>query len=307
MKLEAVEIGNYRAIEEIRLPLDPELTVLHGGNTCGKTSVLSAVAVGLAAIPDILPGVSGIDFLHTDLRTGESCVQVDLTANDGLSWKRERIYGSPEETPRTKTWGLDPLKDQLSRIVFADREANPPVDLPVVAYYDTDRAVLEVPESWRGSGDVPPYPARADGEAAAATVERWDFSRYAALDGALSARAKYSRLLQWFRAKEDEELREQRKRRDFDFRRQDLSAVRRAISSMLDGMSEPRIEVRPLRFLVAARLDGGRSDILEIDQLSDSDHCSPQSERGALAHREGEALEGPERRVAGGGRRSGAD
>lgn len=269
MKLEAVEISNYRAIEQLRLPLDPALTVLHGGNTCGKTSVLSAVAVGLGAIPDLLPGVSGINFLHTDLRTGESVVQVDLTANDGLSWKRERIYGSPEETPEIVIRGLDSLKDELSKIVLADREANPPVDLPVVAYYDTDRAVLEVPESWRGSGDVPPYPARADGEAAAAAVERWDFSRYAALDGALSARAKYSRLLQWFRAKEDEELREQRKRRDFDFRRRDLSAVRRAISSMLDGVSEPRIEVRPLRFLVAARLDGGRSDTLEIDQLSD--------------------------------------
>lgn len=269
MKLETVQIDNYRAIEQLRLPLDPDLTVLHGGNTCGKTSVLNAVAVGLGAIPDLLPGVSGIDFLHTDLRTGESAVQVDLTAADGLSWRRERVYGSPDETPKTVLRGLNPLKGTLLRSVRADREAQPPVDLPVVAYYDTDRAVLDVPESWRGSGDVPPYPTRADDGTAAAAVDRWDFPRCAALDGALAARAKYSRLLQWFRAKEDEELREQRKRRDFDFRRRDLSAVRRAISSMLDSVSEPRIEVRPLRFLVTARLDGGHSDTLEIDQLSD--------------------------------------
>ena len=44
MKLESVEIENYRAIEKLRLPLDPSLTVLHGGNTCGKTSVLRAIA-----------------------------------------------------------------------------------------------------------------------------------------------------------------------------------------------------------------------------------------------------------------------
>ena len=50
MKLDAVEIENYRAIEKLRLPLDPSLTVLHGGNTCGKTSVLSAIAVGLSSI-----------------------------------------------------------------------------------------------------------------------------------------------------------------------------------------------------------------------------------------------------------------
>ena len=261
MKLEAVEIDNYRAIEHLRLPLDPALTVLHGDNTCGKTSVLSAIAVGLGAIPDLLPGISGIDFLDTDLRAGKSFVQVDLTATDDLAWKRERMYGPEKETPETVIRGFEQLKDKLSRIVRVDREANPPVDLPVVAYYDTDRDVLDVPESWCGGGDVPPTDRGA--------AERWRLPRYAALEGALSARAKYGQLLQWFRVKEDEELREQRERRDFDHRRKDLSAVRSAISSMLDGVSEPRIDVRPLRFLVAVKRDDGCANTLEISQLSD--------------------------------------
>ena len=265
MKLEAVEIDNYRAIEQLRLPFDPALTVLHGDNTCGKTSVLSAVAVGLGAIPDLLPGISGIDFLDTDLRAGESFVQVDLTATDELAWKRERMYGPEKETPETVIRGFERLNDKLSRIVRADREANPPVDLPVVAYYAADRDVLDVPESWRGGGDVPPHTAPADRGAA----ERWRLLRYAALEGALSARAKYGQLLQWFRVEEDEELREQRERRDFDHRRKDLSAVRSAISSMLDGVSGPRIDVRPLRFLVAVKRDDGRANTLEISQLSD--------------------------------------
>lgn len=135
MKLESVTIENYRAIEHLRLPLDPSLTVLHGGNTCGKTSVLSAIAVGLGVIPDLLPGVSGIDFLRTDLRAGESFVQVDLTATDGLPWKRERFvrgmppgpFEDPQLTgtherfvedapapPETTTRGLDALKDKIS-------------------------------------------------------------------------------------------------------------------------------------------------------------------------------------------------
>ena len=265
MKLEAVEIDNYRAIKHLRLPLDPVLTVLHGDNTCGKTSVLSAIAVGLGAIPDLLPGISGIDFLDTDLRAGESFVQVDLAATDELAWKRERMYGAEEATPKTVIRGVERLKDKLSRIVRADREANPPVDLPVVAFYDTDRDVLDVPESWRGGGDVPPHTAPADRGAA----ERWRLLRFAALEGALSARAKYGQLLQWFRVEEDEELREQRERRDFDHRRKDLSAVRSAISSMLDGVSGPRIDVRPLRFLVAVKRDDGRANTLEISQLSD--------------------------------------
>ena len=34
MRLESVEIENYRAIEKLRLLLHPTLTVLHGDNTC---------------------------------------------------------------------------------------------------------------------------------------------------------------------------------------------------------------------------------------------------------------------------------
>ena len=293
MKLETVEIDNFRAIGQLRIPLDPSLTVLHGNNTCGKTSVLSAIAVGLAHIPELLPGISGIDFLETDARLGESFVQVDLTTTDGHSWKRVRWipdYLPPGPPPRdrrvqgvlklfedegldaseTSTVGDDVLKDHLMKLVRADWEANPPVDLPIVAFYDTDRAVLDVPEGWQGqAGDVPPYVSEALRGLAGATEEPRTPPRYAALEGALTARAKYRQLLQWFRLKEDEELREQRRRRDLDYRHRDLSAVRSAISSMLHGVSDPHIEVRPLRFLVASKLDDGRPDMLEIGQLSD--------------------------------------
>lgn len=271
MKLEAVEIDNYRAIEHLRLPLDPSLTVLHGDNTCGKTSVLSAIAVGLGLIPELLLGGSGIDFLNTDVREGESFGQVDLTAVGGLSWKRERFLNEDLEALETKTHGVEELKERLSEVVAADRETNRAVKLPIVAFYDTDRAVLDIPEGWRHSGgDIPPFAVRmvVHGREPV-VVEQRRPPRYAALEGALSARAKYGQLLQWFRAKEDEELREQRKQRDFDYRKRDLSAVRSAISSMLDGVSEPHIEVRPPRFLVSVKVEKGRVETLTLDQLSD--------------------------------------
>ena len=40
MKLASVKIENFRAIGKLTLPLDPRLTVLHGANAHGKTSVL---------------------------------------------------------------------------------------------------------------------------------------------------------------------------------------------------------------------------------------------------------------------------
>ena len=270
MKLESVEIDNYRAIEHLHLPLDPSLTVLHGGNTCGKTSVLSAIAVGLGAIPDLLPGVSGIDYLGTDLREGESFVRVDLTAADGLSWKRERLVreylppGPPPdprladmrerfvqedlETPETTTCGLDALKGRLSGLVVAARKANLAVELPIVAFYDTDRAVLD--GSGHGAASrLRSYAARAvQEERFLSHGFRTDYSsRYAALNGALEAHIDFSDLFTWFYARENDELREQKKRNDFSYCLNDLSAVRLAIESMLDGVSDARVETEPLR------------------------------------------------------------
>ena len=78
-----------------------------------------------------------------------------------------------------------------------------------------------------------------------------DVPRYAALEGALAARIDFSDLFTWFYARENDELREQKKRDDFSYRLNDLSAVRMAIKSMLDGHLRPRVETDPLRFSVS--------------------------------------------------------
>ena len=54
----------------------------------------------------------------------------------------------------------------------------------------------------------------------------------------------------------------------FLYRRKDLSAVRNAIVSMVDGVSEPHVDVEPLRFSVSVTLPEGSKKTLELDQLS---------------------------------------
>lgn len=276
MKLESVEIDNYRAIEHLRLPLDPALTVLHGDNTCGKTSVLSAIAVGLGAIPELLSGVSAIEFLDTDLRVGESFVQVELTTTEGDSWKRERSLEKKTD------YGLDVLRAKLSDVTRASEEAGSPVALPIVAFYDTNRAAL-APDVVHAPDRGPVFVTVADPfeskerryamlaahEEMIARIGRTrDSSRNLALHGALSARTSFPELFTWFYAKENDELRDQEERHDFGHRRKDLSAVRNAIVSMVDGVSEPHVDVDPLRFSVSAALPAGGKTTLELDQLS---------------------------------------
>ncbi len=242
MKLKHVEIENFRAISMLSLPLDNDLTVLYGKNADGKTSVLSAIAVGLGSIPRLLPDVSGIDFRANDLR-GKGPMRVHLTTREGITWRRQR-YSDRNRTAATKE-----LQDFLSKIVEADRdESSVPLDLPIVAYYDTDRAVFDVPQRRRRS--------------------RKAFPRYAALNGALKARTGFRDFFNWFYEKEFEELRFQRDLGPRNQRLKDLDAVRRAIESMIPGASNPRIASRPSRFVASMDFGSGSTETLSIDQMS---------------------------------------
>ena len=241
MKIARVSIRNYRAVRNLDLRLDPSLTVFHGDNAHGKTSILSAIAVGLGSIPTLLPDVSGISFLKTDRRRWQSVVEVKLTTTGGIEWRR--AIGSRRKVPVLKQ-----LSKTIEDIVKADREGAPPLDIPIIAFYDTDRAVLDQPRRRRGF--------------------KTEFPRYAALEGALSARTDFRDFFKWFYAKENEELRRQKEQRNLDFRLANLDAVRRAIQSMVPGVSEPRIELNPLRFVVSVESVSGIPETLSFDQLS---------------------------------------
>ena len=231
MKLARVEIENYRAIRKLNLPLHPGLTVFYGDNGHGKTSVLSAIATGLGGIPMFLPSVSSIDFLPSDPRDSGQ-LRVGLTTVDGMAWDRP---GGPQSVLQ--------LKKAMDVIVNADFEAleTEPQDLPIVAFYDTDRAVLDPPQRRTGF--------------------RSEFPRYGALEGALS-RTDFRGFFEWFYAKEKEEA-------SCNDRFKDLEAIRKAIQTMVPGVSNPEIQEGPLRFMVSVQWDDGETEEeLSIAQLS---------------------------------------
>ena len=265
MKLKSVEIENYRAIEKLTLPLDPALTVLHGDNTCGKTSVLSAVAVGLSSILEYFVNFSKVDFLETDVRTGASFVQVAVTSSEGIAWKRKRLAGMRR---RTTTRGHHALRTMMSRI--ADVEADDSIPMPVVAFYDTDRIGFNAPKGWKTRGNlIRRYASGTTKEEMSLRLGgKYEFFRHLAVEDALTARTNFPEFFTWFYTKENDELREQKQHHDFSYQRKDLSAVRRAISSMLDGVSDPCVDVEPLRFSVSVTRAGRHAEKLELDQLS---------------------------------------
>ena len=250
MKLKSVEIENYRAIEKLKLPLDPSLTVLHGDNGYGKTSVLSAIAMGLGHKDMLGPFLDVfIDFYEEDWRKGAADPRVSLTSTNGNIFERlgTRSVFEREKAEREMLGHRENLEKALVENSHAEKK-----NIPICVLYGTDRTVSDVPESVVSPRQFQ-LPRR---------VPRLD-----ALKGALSARTDFEDLFTWFYFKEDEELREQKERRDFDYQLKEVSAVRQAISSMLPEVSDPRTESNPPRFVVSQKSEGG-VEKLSLDQLS---------------------------------------
>ena len=248
MKLKSVEIENYRAIEKLKLPLDPSLTVLHGDNGYGKTSVLSAIAVGLGH-----EGMLGsfldvfIYFCEGDWREGAGNPLVSLTSMDGKACERP---GTRSVFEREKAEiEMSGRREIMEKALVGNSQENRKI--PIGALYGNDRTVSDVPESVVSPRQLPRRVPRLD-----------------ALKGAFSARTDFEDLFAWFYFKEDEELREQKERRDFDYQLKEVSAVRQAISSMLPEVSNPRTESNPPRFIVSQESEQGRVEKLSLDQLS---------------------------------------
>ena len=249
MKLKSVEIENYRAIEKLKLPLDPSLTVLHGDNGYGKTSVLSAIAVGLGDVGMLGPFLDVfIYFCEGDWREGAENPRISLTSMDGNVFERQ---GTKSVVKRKKAEEeMLANRENLDKALVENIRAESK-DMPMGVFYGTDRMVSDVPESVASPRQLPRRIPRLD-----------------ALKGALSARTDFEDLFAWFYFKEDEELREQKELRDFDYQLKEVSAVRQAISSMLPEVSNPRTESNPPRFVVSHKSEQGQVERLSLDQLS---------------------------------------
>ena len=246
MKLKSVTIENYRAIENLVLPLNRKLTVLHGDNGHGKTSVLSAIAVGLVDDLGHLLDESAIDLCEEDWREGAEYPRICVTDMDGGTWERRGDEAADEQIEKERKDFRDFSRKNRAKDINTNKN-----DMPIVAFYGTDRMLSDMPDwliSQRGSRFTP--------------------SRSDALEGALSARTDFEGFLVWFYFKENEELREQRERRDFDYQLKDVSVIRQAISSMLPEVSNPRIESDPLRLVVSRQPEEGRVEKLSLNQLS---------------------------------------
>lgn len=244
-----LHVRGYRGIEELELEL-PEHgpTVLAGLNGAGKSTMLEALATGLSWLFARLanPDGRGRVVPDRDIRNGARHCEIRMHATvDGrpIEWSVVASRKGARDRPRPELEELN----AATRAIQVGLEQDPSRPLPVAVMYAVNRAVLDVPQRIR---------------------KRHDFSRFSAHQGALihGGTRDFRVFFEWFRDRED--LENQRRIEQPEHRDPQLVAVRQAIETLLDGVSNLRVRRNPQRMLVDKE-----GEQLVVDQLSDGEKC----------------------------------
>lgn len=259
MKLKKIQLNNFRGFDELYLPLDGKSTIIFGINGVGKSTVLRAVDLLFANIIAKLTASSKkLAVLELDdISYGKSSagIKAEFEFEDGET----AVYGRSISRTAGKKHSVTALKkltnsfeEKYLTMGHDDGEGNwieeeDRKNMPVFVNYGVNRLVIDVPVR---------------------LSHKEDFTKLSAFDHAIESKIDFRNLFLWFRNQEDIENAE-KARTDVDYEDKSLSAVKRAMLSMLDGFEDIHIERKPLAMKV--KKDG---KYLKINQLSDGEKCT---------------------------------
>jgi len=253
-KIQKIKITNFRLIEKLEIDFNEDINVIIGDNGSGKTTILDAIALGFGTMLTHFPSVKGIGFSEKDLRINdnnkkEPFTRIEIRSTDNLLW--DKIDKRDKAKTTTKTipdgYGTKELESFVDRLITCENEDKKYV-MPLIIYYGTCRNCFDTPMR------------RVNFQK--------EFSRFDSLTSSLKGASNFSRLFEWFDAMENLERRERDERWEKSYRLGVLEEVRKAIESMLPHFKNPRIKIKPLRFMVD-KVDGNSGvRELQIEQLS---------------------------------------
>ena len=281
-KIKTLKVTNFRLFDKLNMTFNKNINVIIADNGAGKTTILDAIAIGFGAMLTKFPNVSGITFKKSDLKINsenklEPFMRIEIESTEKVLWDRtykrdsttSKLDLAPLQTnifaglqpslkiPNTqfvpvsiipKGRGLKELHNFVDTIINKENE-DIPYEMPLIIYYGTNRAVFDSPVR---KGNF-----------------KKSFNRFEALNGVLNSHTNFYRFFQWFYTMENWERQKQQKRKDFSYKLNELTAVRKAIESMLPKFKNPRVEINPLRFLIDWELKDGTIKTFKIEQLSD--------------------------------------
>jgi predicted ATP-binding protein involved in virulence len=273
MKVKRLTMNSFRGISDLTLEFhETEPTVFIGINGVGKSSILDCLSILLSWLiaqlqfdPNAVGSfmskqdgrlvsgrqqdlANGRIFGQKDIKNGENKthneIAISLNSQE-VKWSINtfQIGGNTGLGLKTALVELEPVTNNIRR----HWEENPEANIPLVVYYPVNRAVLNIPL------ETP--------------KEEYSFKQVDAYEQALNGiQINFSSFFQWFRTVED--LENEERRDNPDYRNRQLEAVRQAIYSLLPGFSNLRVRRSPSRMTITKQ-----GQELIVNQLSDGEKC----------------------------------
>jgi len=270
MRVKRLKMQSFRGIGDLTLefPVD-EPTVFIGINGVGKSSILDCLAMLLSWLiaqvqfdPNARGSLmtrrngsfvtirqaelaEGFVFREEDIKNGENKTHNEIAISidsQEVKWSLASVKTGRSTDENIKLEGLYPVTKNLRYQWKASTEAN----IPLVVYYPVNRAVFDI------TLEIPSENL---------------FNQMDAYEQALEGtQIGFGNFFQWFRAVED--LENEERRDNADYRNRKIEAVRQSIYSLQPGFSNLRVRRSPLRMTVTKQ-----GQELIVNQLSDGEKC----------------------------------
>ncbi|MDJ0799009.1 MAG: AAA family ATPase [Calothrix sp. MO_167.B12] len=248
MKVKRLTMRSFRGIGDLTLDFEEnEPIVFIGINGVGKSSIIDCLAVLLSRFTSSIQHStpSGRFFREEDINNKQKETHSEIAAlinNQEVKWSLSKVKKGRNKEISSN---LAELTREVAR-AKKNLEENANFNIPVLVYYPTNRAVLDIPLKIR---------------------KQHSFDQIDAYEEALTAKGSEFRVFfEWFRKRED--LENELLRDDPNYRDKQLEAVRQAISSLIPEFSNLRVRRSPLRMTLQKQ-----DEELIVNQLSDGEKC----------------------------------
>lgn len=247
-KLKQLQVTNFRLFENLKIDFNDDINVIIGNNGAGKTTILDAIALGFGFMATHFPHIKGIGFSHKDIRIKEPFTRIKIASTQNLIWDRIEKRDKSKTTAKyiPNSYGTKELETFVDTFIDADNEDKSYI-MPLIIYYGTCRNCFDTPIR--------------------KVNFQKEFHRFDSLSGTLKGASNFKHFFEWFDAMEGIERREIQKQRNFDFQLPELENIREAVK-MIEGFSNPRVKIRPLKFIIDKINVDGSIQELQIEQLS---------------------------------------
>lgn len=251
MKLQSIDITDFRSISQLCLQCAPHINVIAGVNGAGKSTLLTAIEIMLSWVKarirlrvssGMYPAVADISH-GADFTLIEACT----SAPKGLRWGIAKV--SPLYRGKNR-----PKSDLAQLTAYADYVATKYIEhptstnLPMFVKYSVNRSLI----------DIPMHVHKKHVLDAMALYE-------GPIDGGSNLRSFY----EWFREREDIEREEREERQSFLYNDPQLQTVRLAISEAMSGYGDLHTRrKKPAGFELRKH-----GDVFRVEELSDGEKC----------------------------------